>query len=137
MVTWLAEEVYRGMHARRLQRRVAVVVRDRDFLADRLAVGGDLPRHERVHRAALARLYPAPDATIVLDAPADLLFARKGELDLAELDLRRRGYRALGALLPRVSIVDATEPVDDVVERVVGIIRGELADESSPAGSRR
>ena len=137
MLTWLAEELYRGVHARRLQRRTPVVIRDRDFLADRLAVGGSLPRHERFHRAVLARLYPAPDATVVLDAPAELLFARKGELDLAELDLRRRGYRDLGSVLPRVTVVDATAPVDEVVERVVALVLDELAADRAPAGSGR
>ena len=137
MFTWLAEELYRGVHARRLQRRVPVVIRDRDFLADRLAVGGSLPRHERFHRAALARLYPVPDATVVLDAPAELLFERKGELDLAELDLRRHGYRGLGAVLPRVTIVDATAPLDEVVERVVAVVEGELAGGGAAARSVR
>lgn len=125
---WLAEELYRGRQATRLQRR-ALVVRDRDFLADRLA--GPEPRraHGRFHRAVLRRLFPAPDLTVVLDVPAEVLFARKGELTPEELDRRRRGYLALGTALPRVVVVDGTRPLDEVVGQVVDLTLATLAEQ--------
>jgi thymidylate kinase len=39
------------------------------------------------------RLMPWPDALIVLDAPGDLLFARKGENDALTLESQRQRYR--------------------------------------------
>jgi hypothetical protein len=51
----------------------------------------------RVRDWVLGHACPAPDVTVVLDAPGTVLHRRKGELDPAELERRRQGYRALAA----------------------------------------
>jgi thymidylate kinase len=55
------------------------------------------PRRTRVggalERILVGRLTPAPDAIVVLDAPADVLFARKPEHPLERLERWRRAYR--------------------------------------------
>ena len=121
-LVWLTEELARGHRARRLARSSPLVLRDRDFLVDRLAMPGSHPAHERFHRWVLARWYPAPDSTIVLDVDPAVAFARKGELDLAELEQRRQGYRALRGVLPDVVVVDAGRPADAVAAEVVAIL---------------
>jgi thymidylate kinase len=49
----------------------------------------------RVERMLFDRLLPWPDALVVLDAPATVLYARKAEHDVAVLDRWRSGYLAL------------------------------------------
>jgi thymidylate kinase len=67
----------------------------------------------------LARLLPEADATLVLDAPTDVLLARKAELPAAELDRQRAAWWAIAARVPSVDIVDATRPGDEIVATVL------------------
>lgn len=60
--------------------------------------------------AGLAR----PDLLIVLDAPAELMLARKGEHNVAELDRRRRRYLHLAESLPQAVRLDASRPAAEV-----------------------
>jgi glycosyltransferase involved in cell wall biosynthesis len=76
-------------------------------------------RANRLLVRALARLLPEADETIVLDAPADVLLARKTELPSAELERQRAAWRAIAARVPSVTIVDATIPPDEVVAHVI------------------
>lgn len=57
-LVWLSEQVARGIEARWLERDAGVVVRDRDFLLDRIAGPVPTAAHERFHRWVLRRLYP-------------------------------------------------------------------------------
>lgn len=125
---WLSEELVRGRRARRLAATTPLVLRDRDFLVDRLVLTGPQPAHERFHRWALARWYPAPDVVLVLDVDAEVAFARKGELDLDELELRRQGYLSLGRTMGDVRVVDARRPAEDVAAEVVAVLRGILRE---------
>ena len=68
----------------------------------------------RLRRWALLHAIPDPALVLILDAPADVLFARKGEHDLAILDAQRRGYQALAARLGSAEIVDATRDAETV-----------------------
>jgi hypothetical protein len=51
---------------------------------------------------------------MILDAPAALLFARKGEHDVAILDAQRNGYLALAARLHGAEVLDATRDPEAV-----------------------
>lgn len=128
---WLTEELARGRRSERLELHASFVLRDRDFMVDRLAMPGPQSLHERFHRHVLSRWYPAPDATIVLDVDPEVAFARKGELDPDELELRRRGYLELGGLLPGVSVVNACRPAAEVASEVVSIIVGAAGPEQA------
>jgi thymidylate kinase len=68
----------------------------------------------RVRRWALLHAIPDPALVLILDAPAELLFARKGEHDVAILDAQRRGYLALAARLRSAEVVDATRDPEAV-----------------------
>lgn len=66
----------------------------------------------------LSKIYPKPDLVIYLDAPAEVLFARKGEGTIALLEERRKAYLQMGTLLPHFVVVDASQPEDDVLRQV-------------------
>jgi len=124
---WLAEEWYRQAVAWRWRRQGAVVVFDRHFYADYyhydVSAGAPRTRSARVHGWLLEHAYPKPDLVIVLDAPGEVLFSRKGEGTPEWLEQRRQQYRELEHLVPGFAVVDVDRPVDDVVADVVAAIR--------------
>jgi thymidylate kinase len=106
------------------------VVFDRHFTADYHAsdvAGSGRSLSRRVHGYLLTHLYPRPDLVVFLDAPPEVLFARKGEGTIASLARRRDEYRRLGATLPRFAVVEASEPLEHVVATVADLIRREGA----------
>jgi thymidylate kinase len=121
-----AEEWYRQLLAWKWQRRGAVVIFDRHFFIDYHAydVSTEHARSvsQRLHGLLLDKLYPKPHLVVYLDAPAEVLLARKGEGSLDALERRRGEYRAIAAFVPRFVEVDATRPLDEVVEVVAGHI---------------
>lgn len=131
LLFWWGEEWYRLAWATAYRRRGHLVLFDRHFLSDFHATDvvarghGRLSR--RLHGHALLHWYPRPDVIIVLDAPAEVLFARKGEGTLASLEQRRRDYRALEGLVRRFEVIDTTQPVDVVVAHIGCIIEEEAA----------
>jgi thymidylate kinase len=132
----LAEEWYRQALAWRWERSGAVVVFDRHFFVDYHAYDVSAERRsagQRVHGAVLARLYPKPDLVVYLDAPAEVLLARKGEGTLEALERRRGEYRAIRPLVERFVEVDATRPLPEVVEAVAAAITARLDARDRPA----
>ncbi len=65
---------------------------------------------------------PKPDLVLVLDAPAELVYARKGERTLPELEAERQHMLGLGRSIGHHQVVDATRPKDDVRVDVIGRI---------------
>lgn len=127
--SWMAEEWYRQLLAWRASRRGHIVLFDRHFLPDYYAhdVQPGARRRSlgsRLHGFMLRHLYPVPDLVIVLDAPPEVLRARKNEDSLEFLAARRAEYLALEDVVPRLHVVDATQPLDDVVDEVRALIRG-------------
>ncbi len=59
-------------------------------------------------------LAPHPDVVLVLDAPAAVMYARKGEDTPELLESRRRGYLALRDRIPHVVVLDAAAPAEQV-----------------------
>lgn len=144
LVNRLAEEWYRQGIVWRAVRRGRVVVLDRHFYIDYHAadvVAADRTIRRRIHGWVLANLYPRPDLTIYLDAPAEVLLARKGEGTLESLERRRSDYLAVGQLVPHFEVVDATRPlevvIDDVVVRVEAFANGRPAGAASIAAADR
>ena len=70
----------------------------------------------------LEHAYPRPDVIVFLDAPAEVLHARKGEGTVDLLEQRRLDYLELRDVVPDFVSVDATQPEDDVVESVAKLI---------------
>jgi thymidylate kinase len=129
LVNRLAEEWYRQLIAQAFLTRGSIVVFDRHFLADYHAfdvAGAARPLSRRIHGWMLMHAYPRPDLVVLLDAPPEVLFARKGEGTLASLARRREDYLGLAdaAGIDRpFAVVSATQPVDAVVADVAGIVR--------------
>jgi thymidylate kinase len=122
----LAEEWYRQLIAMRALRKGSIVVFDRHFVADYHAAdmtGEHRTLARRVHGWLLLKTYPHPDLIVFLDAPAEVLYARKGEGTIASLRRRREEYMALRNEVEDFVVVPATQPLPDVVEQVEGIIR--------------
>lgn len=88
--------------------------RGRLVLLDRSVYDGQLPNTEtmtlggRISLAALQAFSPTPDVVLFLDAPGELMFARKGEHSAAVLEERRRGYQHIAASIPGSIVLDAT-----------------------------
>jgi thymidylate kinase len=121
LVNRVAEEWYRQLLAQRHLRRGRIVLFDRHFTADYHAADVAAERRtlsRRLHGFLLTRAYPQPALVILLDAPAEVLFGRKGEGTLASLTRRRADYLQLGATLEHFAVVDATEPLESVVAQV-------------------
>jgi thymidylate kinase len=117
-----AEEWYRQSVVWSLQRRGHVVLLDRHYFADYHAYDiqdSSLPWDRRLHGWMLRRFYPRPDLVLYLDAPAAVLFARKGEGTIEALERRREDYLRLRDVVEHFVILDATRPAD-VVARDAG-----------------
>jgi len=102
--------------------------RGRMVLFDRYAYDALIPpakpprRLGRWRRRLLAAACPAPDLVVLLDAPGDVLFARKKEHSAAVLERQRQGYLELRRRLPQMVVVDATKDVRSVCRRVTSLI---------------
>ncbi|MDX1416289.1 MAG: hypothetical protein R3293_18975 [Candidatus Promineifilaceae bacterium] len=123
----MAEEWYRQRIVRNYLHEGYIVLSDRHFFCDYYAHDiavdrSQLPFARRIHGAMLDRYYPRPDLLILLDAPAEILFARKGEGTLAMLESRRQEYLRLRDAVPHFAIVDAAQPLEDVVRETADII---------------
>jgi thymidylate kinase len=71
-------------------------------------------------------IVPKPDLVILLDAPPEVLRARKQEVSFPETERQRHAYRELVQTLPNGYIVDAAQPLDDVVAAVATVVLGFL-----------
>jgi thymidylate kinase len=84
----------------------------------------------------LGRFYPRPDLVIYLDAPGDVLLARKGEGSVEALERRRGEYRAIADHVQDFVEVDATRPVEEVTGAVADVIRSRLSGRGPAPGKR-
>jgi thymidylate kinase len=124
----LAEEAYRLWVAHRDTRRGRVVIFDRHFFADFFAAdisghGGPRPLPRRIHGFMLQHVFPKPDFVVCLDAPAEVLYARKPEGTLERVRKKREELLAALDAMPHSLVVDATSPPDEVVSEVATAVR--------------
>lgn len=135
LVVWAMEEWLRQLVAFWYLARGWIVVFDRHFFADYyqadVAVTGARGASSRLHGWMLRRLYPRPDLVLCLDAPGDVLYARKPEASVAWLEQRRRQYLALADVVPALVVLDATRPVDAVLRDAVDTISTHWKEVSS------
>jgi len=122
LVNRVADEWYRQLLAWSYQLRGYIVLYDRHFRFDFSHEVRDEPFDQRLHRLLVTRFYPRPDLVIYLDAPAEVLYARKGEKDLIDLEARRRAFMSAGSGMRDFVTVDATQPLHSVYGRIHQLI---------------
>lgn len=103
-------------------RRRHLVLFDRYF--DDLLVDPRRYRFRSPMRLArqIVRWIPRPDLVVVLDAPVPTLRERKREVSEAETTRQRNAYIRLAVGTPEARVVDAGQPVDDVVAAIVALV---------------
>jgi thymidylate kinase len=70
----------------------------------------------------VARVVPSPDLVILLNAPAEVLWTRKQEVPFAEVKRQTAAYLKLAHDLPSAIVVNASQPIPDVIRDVIGVI---------------
>lgn len=125
LANFLGEEWYRQLLSWSYQARGYIVLYDRHFLFDFSLDGVDSdvsPFERRLHRWILTRLYPRPSLAVYLDAPAEVLFARKGEKTPEELENRRQAFLHQTTQFRNFVRVDGTQPPSQVCAEVSRLI---------------
>jgi thymidylate kinase len=76
---------------------------------------------------AIWTVSPKPDLVIVLDAPADVIHARKRETTLAETARQREAYLALAARTRNAHVVDSSRTPQETIDDVTNILLNHMA----------
>lgn len=124
----VAEECFRQAISWYYQARGYTVIYDRHFLFDfapRATNGERSPENrltERLHRWFLNHVLPKPDLILFLDAPPEVLHARKGEATIEYLSRKREAYLRQGHSLPGFIRIDASRPLEQVYDEVQKIL---------------
>jgi thymidylate kinase len=122
----ILEEWFRQFVAWYYQLRGYIVIFDRHFFFDYFMhhVSNKAERSigNRIHGAMLSRFFPKPNLVILLDAPPEILFARKGEGTLESLERRRQEYLQLRQMVTHFVIVDASQSEEAVTKQVSDLI---------------
>lgn len=75
---------------------------------------------------AAARMSPRPDLVILLDAPPEVLRARKQEVPLEEVARQRAAYLELARNLPSAVVVNSAQRPEEVIHDALEAITGHL-----------
>ena len=127
LISLTVEEWYRQFVVWTYNLRGYMVILDRHFYFDYYAhdiADGDPNRSmsSRIHGFMLQKFYPKPDFVIFLDAPADVLYARKPEGTLEAREDRRQEYIQLRDLVKDYAVVDVSRPEEESTKEVCEII---------------
>jgi len=122
LVTSLGTLWWRWARARYHRARGRLVLFDRYTYDALVAAPPREGRLRRLRRHLLARACPPPNVLLVLDAPARVLFRRKGEQGMLRLERARRRYLELAASVAGAVVLDATRPPEAVRREATAII---------------
>jgi thymidylate kinase len=128
LINRLAEAYYRQLVSVSYQLRGYVVLYDRYFLFDAApyVVNSQVQKQsplDRLYYLILSQLYPKPTLSIFLNAPGEVLYARKKEATPEYLNRQRGAYLEQGKKMENFVQVDATQPLDKVLEEVTQQIK--------------
>jgi thymidylate kinase len=79
----------------------------------------------------VSRFIPQPNIVILLDAPPEVIQARKQEVPFEETARQRQAYLKVISGLSNGHVVNASKPLDDVVDEVERIVLGYMADRTA------
>ena len=109
------------------RRRGRLVLLDR-FAQDVLLPGAaDTSLGGRIVSALALWLSPDPATVIVLDAPGEVMFARKGEHSAEVLEQRRRGYLQLARQFSHSVVLDAAQSPPEVASMALAALWARFA----------
>jgi thymidylate kinase len=96
-------------------------------LLDRYTCDADLPATDldvwgRISAKLVRHTNAEPDVMILLDAPVELMYARKGEHDVGELQLARDAYLSMRDRFPQMVVVDGAQPRDEVRRQATALL---------------
>jgi thymidylate kinase len=78
--------------------------------------------YQRFTRWVDGHACPGPDLVLILDAPGEVMYRRKGEYNSKQLEAWRQRFRAIEHRVPTAQVVDAARPADavqaDVTDRI-------------------
>ncbi len=118
----LSEESYRQVVSWVYQRRGHVMLYDRHFVIDALPPPSERTARyrltDRIHHWFLYRLYPRPGLVILLDAPPEVLLARKQEVPGEDLQADREGLLEKREYVKNWVVIDATQAFEQVLATV-------------------
>lgn len=128
LINRLAEAWYRQLISWIFQIRGYVVLYDRHYIFDSATNQTDKADKNRrltskIHHWMIHNMYCKPDLTILLYAPAEILYERKKEADLEYLEERTRSFLSIGKRLENFVKVDATQPIEKVFRDVYNTTR--------------
>ena len=131
ILVWLMEEWYANLFQ---DDRKTLLIYDRyyhDLLVDplRYRYGGPMGAARLV-----GKMMPRPKLWLLLDAPAEILQARKQEVSLEETERQRSAYRAFVQGQKDHAIVDAAQPLDKVIADVERIVTRALIEHEGDRG---
>ena len=131
ILVWLMEEWYANLFQ---DDRKTLLIYDRyyhDLLVDplRYRYGGSMGAARLV-----GKMMPRPRLWLLLDAPAEILQARKQEVSLEETERQRSAYRAFVQGQKDHAIVDAAQPLDKVIADVERIVTRALIEHEGDRG---
>ena len=112
----------------RYLRGVTLAAAGKLVIFDRYIYDAEVPTPYQLGPAArLARwidghICPGPDVTILLDAPGEVMFQRKGEYDAETLEHWRQRFLGVRRRVPDLEVVDTTRPADVVLRDVTARI---------------
>jgi thymidylate kinase len=112
--------------------RGRLVIYDRYAYDALLPMGRSASLRRRVRRWVIAHTCPAPDLTVVLDAPGAVLFDRAREHDPEALERQRQGYLELRNRIGGVVVVDGTVGQSDLRRKVTALIWDRYVERSPP-----
>lgn len=123
----LSESTFRSLYALGLSLSGTLVVCDRHLYYENLSrkKPGNLSQRRLTDRIFLwyvDHVLPRPDLVVLLDVPGSLAYARKPELSIVDFEDRRRALQACAARDPGIAVIDGSEPVAMVVDKISRIL---------------
>jgi len=117
----IVEQWYRSLAAAYHVSRGRFVVYDR-YVYDSWLVSRPRSIRKRIRRWLLESACPSPDLVVLLDAPGEMLFKRKGEHSPEWLEQQRQGYLNLLPAVPNMVVVDAQQDAEEVRREVTALM---------------
>lgn len=112
----LARLEYRTMEAWFHRTRGRLVILDR-FTYDVMLPSANLDSRGRITAWLVQKVCAEPQLVLVLNAPAELMWERKGEQGIEELERRRLSYLEMAGARDYSVVIDARQSVDEVRAR--------------------